>query len=281
MTPNAALPPRGTALLLALVTALLLFRLGDVPLVGPDEPRYARVAVEMHRRGDWIVPTLQGQPWLEKPALYYWMAGGRVLRASGRRRRRPACLPCSRPSCSPALTALVGARLYGAGGGTARRVRRRHLPARVRLRPRRVHGHAAGRDRLRRDRPDRPAPRRHRGTDGRARGGRVRRAGHARQGTAGRAAAGARRRSPISSPRAIGEAWRRIASRVPLAILAMVVVAGPWYAPSSPPRAARSSTTFLLEPQRPALHVDHPPPSRAHLLLRARAAGRPLPVGRA
>ena len=75
MSPNAALPPRGTALLLALVTGLLLFRLGDAPLVGPDEPRYARVAVEMFRRGDWIVPTLQGQPWLEKPALYYWMAG--------------------------------------------------------------------------------------------------------------------------------------------------------------------------------------------------------------
>ena len=35
MTPNAALPPRGTALLLALVTALLLFRLGEAPLLGP------------------------------------------------------------------------------------------------------------------------------------------------------------------------------------------------------------------------------------------------------
>src|SRR2546428_12263 len=37
----------GAPLLLALTAALLLFRLGAVPLLGPDEPRYARVAVEM------------------------------------------------------------------------------------------------------------------------------------------------------------------------------------------------------------------------------------------
>ncbi len=66
---------RGFALLLALTAALLLFRLGRVPLIGPDEPRYARVAVEMHRAGAYLVPTLQGQPWLEKPPLYYWLAG--------------------------------------------------------------------------------------------------------------------------------------------------------------------------------------------------------------
>ena len=47
MPTNAALPARGAALLLALVAALLLFRLGAMPLVGPDEPRYARVAVEI------------------------------------------------------------------------------------------------------------------------------------------------------------------------------------------------------------------------------------------
>src|SRR5258706_9821523 len=70
-----ALPPRGTALLLALTAALLAFRLGAVPLLGPDEPRYARVAVEMQRAGEWVRPTLAGEPWLEKPPLYYWLAG--------------------------------------------------------------------------------------------------------------------------------------------------------------------------------------------------------------
>src|SRR4029077_5354992 len=39
-----------------------------------DEPRYAQVAREMLDRHDWITPVLGGQPWLEKPPLYYWQA---------------------------------------------------------------------------------------------------------------------------------------------------------------------------------------------------------------
>ncbi|HEV8262804.1 MAG TPA: glycosyltransferase family 39 protein [Burkholderiales bacterium] len=50
------------------------FGLGSVGLTGADEPRYAQVAREMLARHDWITPTLGGQPWLEKPPLYYWGA---------------------------------------------------------------------------------------------------------------------------------------------------------------------------------------------------------------
>ena len=111
-----ALPPRGTAVLLALLLAMLVFQLGRAPLLGPDEPRYARVAVEMARRGDLVTPTLGGQPWLEKPALYYWLAGAafRVLGETETAARLP--------SVAGALllvgaTALVGARLYGGAAG--------------------------------------------------------------------------------------------------------------------------------------------------------------------
>jgi 4-amino-4-deoxy-L-arabinose transferase-like glycosyltransferase len=45
----------------------------NVPLFGPDEPRYAQVAREMFERGDWISPTLGGFDWFEKPALLYWL----------------------------------------------------------------------------------------------------------------------------------------------------------------------------------------------------------------
>lgn len=51
---------------------IFFFHLGAFGLVGADEPRYAQVAREMFNRHDWIVPTLNGQPWLEKPALLYW-----------------------------------------------------------------------------------------------------------------------------------------------------------------------------------------------------------------
>lgn len=44
----------------------------SIPLLGPDEPRYAQVAREMFERHDWITPTLGGFNWFEKPALLYW-----------------------------------------------------------------------------------------------------------------------------------------------------------------------------------------------------------------
>src|SRR5256884_3497989 len=47
-----------------------------MPLIGPDEPRYAEVAREMNVRGDMVTPTLGGHTWFEKPALLYWMMIG-------------------------------------------------------------------------------------------------------------------------------------------------------------------------------------------------------------
>lgn len=39
-----------------------------------DEGFYGAVARDMMRRGDWITPTLGGEPWFEKPILTYWFA---------------------------------------------------------------------------------------------------------------------------------------------------------------------------------------------------------------
>ena len=62
-------------LLLAAVCAFFfLWRLNSFGLIGADEPRYAQVAREMLETGDWVTPRLGGQPWLEKPPLYYWQA---------------------------------------------------------------------------------------------------------------------------------------------------------------------------------------------------------------
>ncbi len=66
---------RTDVLLLAGFCAFLFFYgLGQFGLIGADEPRYAQVAREMLDRHDWVTPTLAGQPWLEKPPLYYWEA---------------------------------------------------------------------------------------------------------------------------------------------------------------------------------------------------------------
>jgi 4-amino-4-deoxy-L-arabinose transferase-like glycosyltransferase len=68
------IPPLFWAVL-PLAYLLYFYGLGAVGLLGKDEPRYASVAREMARSGDWVTPRLWGQPWFEKPALSYWMIG--------------------------------------------------------------------------------------------------------------------------------------------------------------------------------------------------------------
>jgi multisubunit Na+/H+ antiporter MnhE subunit len=54
-----------------MVAFLLFFRLGSYPLINPDEGRNAEVALEMRDSGAWLVPTLNGYPYLDKPAFYF------------------------------------------------------------------------------------------------------------------------------------------------------------------------------------------------------------------
>jgi 4-amino-4-deoxy-L-arabinose transferase-like glycosyltransferase len=68
--------PRAAWLAAPLAGVLYFYHLGAAGLVGPDEPRYASIAREMARSGDWITPRLWGQPWFEKPALLYWIEAG-------------------------------------------------------------------------------------------------------------------------------------------------------------------------------------------------------------
>jgi 4-amino-4-deoxy-L-arabinose transferase-like glycosyltransferase len=72
----STLAKRGTVLLFLTVVVFYFYGLGHLPLVGPDEPRYAQVAREMFLRHDLVTPTLGGHTWFEKPALLYWMMIG-------------------------------------------------------------------------------------------------------------------------------------------------------------------------------------------------------------
>ncbi|HEU4565106.1 MAG TPA: glycosyltransferase family 39 protein [Gemmatimonadaceae bacterium] len=58
-------------LAIAVALACILFRLGALPLLQPDEGRNAEVAREMHATGAWLIPTYDGLPYLDKPAFYF------------------------------------------------------------------------------------------------------------------------------------------------------------------------------------------------------------------
>jgi 4-amino-4-deoxy-L-arabinose transferase-like glycosyltransferase len=79
--PSSKLAKHGSKLLFLCLSAFYLIGLGSLPILGPDEPRYAEVAREMLLRRDLITPTLGGLPWFEKPSLLYWlmMASYRVF----------------------------------------------------------------------------------------------------------------------------------------------------------------------------------------------------------
>lgn len=71
-TPHLSVP-NYVWIALALLAVLAYFIGLNLPLLGPDEPRYAQVAREMFDKGDWVTPTLGGYTWFEKPALLYWL----------------------------------------------------------------------------------------------------------------------------------------------------------------------------------------------------------------
>jgi hypothetical protein len=43
------------------------------PFFSPDETSCTQVAREILETRDFVVPTIDGTPWLEKPPLVYWL----------------------------------------------------------------------------------------------------------------------------------------------------------------------------------------------------------------
>jgi 4-amino-4-deoxy-L-arabinose transferase-like glycosyltransferase len=65
-----------TVLLVVFLPAALLYPCITFPLFEPDEGRYAEIPREMLERGEVVVPYLQGEPYLDKPPLMYWLSMG-------------------------------------------------------------------------------------------------------------------------------------------------------------------------------------------------------------
>ena len=63
--------PRAWILAALLAAVALGWGLGSYPLLEPDEGRNVQVAREMAQGGDWVLPHLDGLPYLDKPAPYF------------------------------------------------------------------------------------------------------------------------------------------------------------------------------------------------------------------
>jgi len=72
-------------LIVLLVAAGLLFTLalGARDLWNPNEPVYGQAVSEMLDSGDWLMPTVNGVPFAEKPILYFWLAAASALLFGG------------------------------------------------------------------------------------------------------------------------------------------------------------------------------------------------------
>jgi 4-amino-4-deoxy-L-arabinose transferase-like glycosyltransferase len=66
------LSSRRAGLLVTIVLGVFFLQLGEARLWDRDEPRNARASQEMLARGDWIVPTFNGELRDHKPVLLYW-----------------------------------------------------------------------------------------------------------------------------------------------------------------------------------------------------------------
>ena len=51
----------------------IMFGIGGVPLLDPDEPVYAETAREMIQFKDFLSPRIFGDYWYDKPPMYYWL----------------------------------------------------------------------------------------------------------------------------------------------------------------------------------------------------------------
>ena len=70
-------------LALAGIAVVYLTGLSSVGIMDPEEGRHVSIATAMLRTGDFVVPQLQGFPYLEKPPLAYWLIAG-AFRLFGR-----------------------------------------------------------------------------------------------------------------------------------------------------------------------------------------------------
>src|SRR5262245_13711547 len=107
------------ALLAVLAFAALIVGLptGRAPLWDPNEARYMLLARDILDSGRWLIPDLRGEPYLNKPQLFFWSVA--VASLPGREVTEwTGALPAVVWSIAPvAAVFAIGARTWSVGAG--------------------------------------------------------------------------------------------------------------------------------------------------------------------
>jgi 4-amino-4-deoxy-L-arabinose transferase-like glycosyltransferase len=97
----------------AICWIVVFWKLGASSLMDPDEAHYAQLTREMLHAGSWLVPLLDGLPFIDKPVLFHWVQGAsiRLLGESELAARLPSALSAL---VLFGITRWVGTALFGA-----------------------------------------------------------------------------------------------------------------------------------------------------------------------
>ena len=102
----------------ALATAALAVGIGRTDLWPPDETRVAEISREMRVERSWLVPRLNGTPFLEEPPLFYWLQAG-PYRLAGGPSAAAARWPATVAAALGVLVTMALARAVGVSAGIA------------------------------------------------------------------------------------------------------------------------------------------------------------------
>ena len=88
----------------------------STPLLEPDEGLHAAISQEMLEHSEWLVPTFRGEPFLDKPILFFWaqMLSMKTLGMNGLGVRLPGLMF---GLLGALTTGLLAARLFGSRTG--------------------------------------------------------------------------------------------------------------------------------------------------------------------
>jgi len=107
---------------------VVFWRLGYASLLDPDEAHYAELTREMLHSGSWLVPLLDGKPFIDKPVLFHWLQGASVLVLG--ETEFAARLPTALSAVGLfAITRWVGGALFDAEVGTLGAIMFATIPA--------------------------------------------------------------------------------------------------------------------------------------------------------